>query len=67
MTDAQLLEKFKQMHPTYTARTLQKVLLVSLSQSFLLLQKQKLTPAQRRLLGIYFDIPAFYRHLYFPT
>lgn len=66
MTDAQLLEKFKQMHPTYTARTLQKVLCIGARMSYLILQTEKLEEYQRRMLFMYMDLPEFYRLLYFP-
>lgn len=66
MTDEELLAKFREMHPTYTAATLQKILFVGHAMSFRILKKQKLEPYQRRLLRIYLDIPAFYRQLYFP-
>lgn len=65
MHDEELLDIFRQRHPTYTAKTLQSVLLVSRTLSFIILKSNQLTPAQARLLEIYLGLPESERKRYF--
>jgi hypothetical protein len=64
-TDSELLEAFRRMHPTYTAKTLQSVLCIGRRMAFLLLKGYKLEEYQKRLLRLYLELPAECRERYF--
>lgn len=64
-TDSELLEAFRRMHPTYTAKTLQNVLCVGRRMAFLLLKGYKLENYQRRLLQLYLELPEHERTKHF--
>lgn len=64
-TDSELLEAFRRMHPTYTARTLQSVLCVKERMSFKVLKQNKLEEHQRRLLRLYLELPEREREKHF--
>jgi hypothetical protein len=56
-TDAELLERFRRLHPKYTAKTLQGLFDVKRAQAFGILQGKKLNRTQRKLLMIYNRYP----------
>jgi hypothetical protein len=59
-TDSELLEAFKRMHPTYTAKTLQSVLGVSRTQAFRLLREGTMRPPERKLVVLYLRYPELF-------
>ena len=65
MHDEELLDIFRQRHPTYTAKTLQSVLCVSISMAFIILKRKRLEPHQARLLQLYLGLPPEERDKYF--
>ena len=54
------------MHPTYTAKTLQRILGVSQTQSFRLLREERMRPPERQVVKIYVQMSAQERERYFP-
>lgn len=66
MNDEELLDIFRQRHPTYTAKTLQSVLCVSRALAFMILKNNHLAPPQARLLELYLGLPEHERKRYFP-
>ena len=64
-TDSELLEAFRRMHPTYTAKTLCSVLCVKKSLAFMLLKNRPMEEYQRRLLRLYLELPEHEREKHF--
>lgn len=64
-TDAELLERFRRMHPTYTAKTLQEILGVSRSQAFRLLREGCMRPPERQVVRIYIQMTQQERERFF--
>lgn len=64
-TDSELLEAFRRMHPTYTAKTLQNILGVSRSQAFRLLRDEAMRPPERQVVRLYTSMTKEERARYF--